>query len=290
MSLLQILSNRPDPSPRRTMMAALASLYTSVKHREMCRIRYCGDQWHHRFADGTLVDRSLQFLSPGHFREKVRATSCREYVPEPGDVVVDVGAGVGKTAFVYSECVGADGEVHAIEAHPDTYECLASMKELNVFEQLVCHHFAVGATPGTVGISDRESWVSNTVFDGTSARRRKEVRRRRLDAFAAEAGIGEIDFLAMNIEGAEDRAIRGMTGILPRIRHLCIACHDFLADRTGNEDFRTKAAVEAFLADRGFRVVDGTDDRNRPWLEDYVYASRPSDSDSPTGGGDDERD
>lgn len=276
MSILQILSKTPDRSPSRRMLAALASLYTSLKHREMCRIRYQSDQWHHRFADGTLVDRSVQFLSPGHFRNKVRATSCREYVPGPGDVVVDVGAGVGKTAFVYSECVGADGEVHAIEAHPDTYECLASMKALNEFDQLTCHHFAVGATPGSVAISDRDSWVSNTVFEQRPSSGHRDVRRRRLDAFAAEYDLGEIDFLKMNIEGAEDRAIRGMTGILPRVRHLCIACHDFLADRTGNEDFRTRAAVTDFLTSHGFRVVEGVGDDERPWLDDYVYASRRS--------------
>ena len=74
----------------------------------------------------------------------------------------------------------------------------------------------------------------------------------------------------MNIEGAERLAIRGLEGIIERTRHVCIGCHDFLADDGGSEQMRTKELVREFLVEHGFRVTT-RDDAADPWTRDYVY-------------------
>jgi hypothetical protein len=75
----------------------------------------------------------------------------------------------------------------------------------------------------------------------------------------------------MNIEGAERQAIQGIGAVLANTQHVCISCHDFLADDGGPEDLRTKAFVRDFLIERGFRVIP-RDDAPDPWTRDYVYA------------------
>jgi hypothetical protein len=75
----------------------------------------------------------------------------------------------------------------------------------------------------------------------------------------------------MNIEGAERQAIQGMGTVLANTRHVCISCHDFLADDGGPEELRTKDFVRDFLVERGFRVIT-RDDAPDPWTRDYVYA------------------
>jgi hypothetical protein len=62
-----------------------------------------------------------------------------------------------------------------------------------------------------------------------------------------------------------------MGTVLAKTQHVCISCHDFLADDGGPEDLRTKAFVRDFLIERGFRVIP-RDDAPDPWTRDYVYA------------------
>jgi hypothetical protein len=75
----------------------------------------------------------------------------------------------------------------------------------------------------------------------------------------------------VNIEGAERLAIHGMAKSIKNTRHAVIACHDFLADREGRSELRTKAEVRAFLVDNDFTVLERPSDR-RPWVVDYLYA------------------
>jgi hypothetical protein len=74
----------------------------------------------------------------------------------------------------------------------------------------------------------------------------------------------------MNIEGAERLAIRGVGALLANTRHVCISCHDFLADDGGSEKLRTKAFVHEFLVEHGFEVST-RDDAPDPWTRDYLY-------------------
>jgi len=49
------------------------------------------------------------------------------FKPKRGDVIVDVGAHVGKYALVAAKMVGRNGKIIAIEAHPEKFLC--SFKE-----------------------------------------------------------------------------------------------------------------------------------------------------------------
>ena len=88
-------------------------------------------------------------------------------------------------------------------------------------------------------------------------------------------GIPSIALLKMNIEGAETAALRGASSTLRRTQHVAIACHDFLADETGDESYRTREDVTALLQDAGFNVSGRLDDA-RPWARDYVFGARPA--------------
>jgi hypothetical protein len=128
---------------------------------------------------------------------------------------------------------------------------------------------AISDADGTMEISDLGSHLHNTILrrDGNGI----EVPARRIDTIAAELGIKRIDLLKMNIEGAERHALQGMGRVLADTRHVCISCHDFLADDGGSEELRTKAFVGDFLLEAGFQMTT-RDDAPEPWTRDYVYA------------------
>jgi hypothetical protein len=69
-----------------------------------------------------------------------------------------------------------------------------------------------------------------------------------LDTFVEDNRIQSIDLLKMNIEGAEELAILGMSKSAHRIKNIAIACHDFRGDLPG-----TKRPVIDFLQRMGSR-------------------------------------
>ena len=67
-------------------------------------------------------------------------------------------------------------------------------------------------------------------------------------------GLSQVDFLKMNIEGAERLALSGLGEMVRKTKNVCIACHDFLANEGGPNEMRTKADVIRFLKQNGFAV------------------------------------
>ena len=92
-----------------------------------------------------------------------------------------------------------------------------------------------------------------------------------LDALLDEHQLDRVDFLKMNIEGAETLALCGAPRMLAVTQHAAIGCHDFLADETGDDSYRTMEDVREILADTGLTVDRRVDDR--PWAAGY-HANR----------------
>jgi hypothetical protein len=64
-----------------------------------------------------------------------------------------------------------------------------------------------------------------------------------------------------------------MREVADRIHNVAIACHDFLADETGNEAMRTKRVVREQLSEYGFAIFERPEEP-RPWLRDFLYGTR----------------
>lgn len=195
------------------------------------------------------------------------------YRPRPGDVVVDVGAGVGWDTLLFSRAVGATGRVLAIEAHPRTFARLFELCRLNRLRQTVCLQRAVIARTETVYIEDQEDHEANRVFSQSHAAATIAVPGTSLDELGREHGLESVDFLKMNIEGAEIEAIAGMGSLIERTRHLAIACHDFRADDGEGEGFRSRESIIDFLRQHDFEILTRDDDF-RPYVRDHVHARR----------------
>jgi len=118
-------------------------------------------------------------------------------------------------------------------------------------------------------ISD-ERGLTNTIV-GDESEAAVAVPARSLDSVAKELGLQEIDLLKMNIEGAERVALLGVQETIRSTRHVCISCHDFMADRGGPEEMRTRTAVIDFLREHGFSIGEQT--RGSDSARSYVYGT-----------------
>jgi FkbM family methyltransferase len=190
------------------------------------------------------------------------------YRPQPGDVVMDAGAGVGEEALTFSRAVGERGRVICIEAHPRTYRCLAKLVQYNRLENVIAIHQAVTETGcGTAIIEDSDAYLANRLNPAKGI----SVPATTIDAIHQQLGLGRVHFLKMNIEGAERFAVRGMSETLKQTEVLCVSCHDFLAAGAGDDALRTKSAVKQFFQQNGLKVAERTDPALPPYVCDQVW-------------------
>jgi FkbM family methyltransferase len=209
--------------------------------------------------------------SPAQYEAYARDVFLQEFTPAASNVVVDVGAGVGWELNLFSGLVGPSGRVYAIEADPDTFRWLVRRAELNGLGNVTPIHAALADEPGEVIISS-EGWdeTHHLVAEGPGHR----VQALRFDDLVDDRGITRVDFLKMNIEGAERSALTGMGRRVDLVRNVAISCHDFLADHGGDDSMRTRAFVRRFLLDHGFEVIERRPDDDREWVRSYLYGRR----------------
>lgn len=279
------LASAVDALGMRRPLAAAASLLVRCTGR--VGQRFSVDQrgnWVNELPDAVFVSPRVYHAAYPAIERWVHDLWLHDYVPKPGDIVFDVGAGIGEDAIIFSRLVGPTGLVIAIEAHPETFACLEQTIARSGTSNVIPVRCAAADHDGTVLISDRADHYTNTIV-GTSVG--CTVPAMRLDAIASKLGIETVDFLKMNIEGGEKLAVRGMEELSARIRHLCISCHDFVANEGGPDDQRTRDEVSAFLLARGFRLSTRPEDP-RSSVRHYVYGRRsPADgrADQPSAAG-----
>lgn len=259
------------------------------KNRDM-EIRYINGLWTRRvgqdfFPDGPRFQ--YEYSDFGSWRNQIRQYESdtreywfRHYHPLEGDIIVDVGAGRGEDTLSFSKAVGPVGRVIAIEAHPLSFAILQSFCRLNHLHNVTALNVALMDQPGMVRMAESATdWQENTVARDSEAGG-MTVPASTLDKICEQAGIQTVDFLKMNIEGAEREAILGMVRTLPNTRHLCIACHDFRADLKHGEKYRTRRFIENRLREVGFTITNPSKDE-RNFVRDHVFGSRLNDGDLP---------
>jgi FkbM family methyltransferase len=193
------------------------------------------------------------------------------YKPNPGDVIVDIGAGRGEDTFAFSRAVGAAGHVWALEPHPVSFAALAKLCAWNRLDNVTPLPYACTAAEGSFNIETLPVWESNYLRSGAGT----EVEGLPLDTLCARYGIGRIDYLKMNIEGAERLALPGAAAALRRARFVTVAAHDFRAARGEGAGFRTLALVRDALRQAGFELVTRDADP-RYYVPYHVHGYRPA--------------
>ncbi len=263
--------HRLDRPGRRALLVVPGSIWVTLRYRGPCLVYWRDGTWIHHYRGARIPHATLGRAAPPHvLTAEARKLFLYEYTPQPGDIVFDIGAGIGAETLLFSRLVGASGRVVSVEAHPRTYARLAQLCGDNRLTNVTPLQVAASDDGGAAAITDRAHHVRNTILVRTPTGSR--CRRGASTRSPHELAISRIDLLKMNIEGAERAAIRGVGSLLASTRNVCISCHDFLADDGGGDELRTKAFVRDFLTDHGFDVTS-RDDAPEPWTRDYVYGS-----------------
>ena len=249
----------------RFILTACAATIATIRVGKLCKVSYEGE-WVQRFPSCTFVEPRLTLYTPNQIERMTSYYFMYQYLPKEGDTIVDVGAGTGWETLFFSRSVGISGRVISIEAHPKVFRCLSKMRAENRLENVTLVQAAVADQEGEVQLSDSPEHEANSIVGLVSG---IPVACTTLDYIFRSLELSRVDFLKMNIEGAERLALSGMGEMLRKTKNVCIACHDFLADDGGPDELRTKADVIAFLKQNGFVV--SLRESEGDFLRNYVY-------------------
>jgi len=135
---------------------------------------------------------------------------------KPGDVAVDVGAHVGFLTAIMANAVGPNGRVYAFEPDPRSFARLAHMAALETGRiearrTAVLDHAAdaIGAVRFYSDPAFPMYSTSRSELAGAHARE-LEVPATSLDAFFRQERVSRVDFVKIDVEGAEGAVIEGM--------------------------------------------------------------------------------
>lgn len=257
----------------RIVDGALGAGYTvlaSVAERRRCRVRKSDGVWLHEWDGGAYLCAS-PVRRPVNEAEHLYPYFLFRYTPKPGDVVVDVGAGVGTEALVFSRLVGPAGRVVSIEAHPPSAALLERTVQHLRLSNVTVIGAAVAAHEGPVTISDGDAAIANRLTDSGIT-----VRGATLPVLLAEVGVTEVDYMKVNIEGAERLLLEGLEGSSLVIREICVSCHDFL----DGDWYQTFESSRAWLTEHGYEVSSHPSVDGAPYSQYYLYGSRQASADS----------
>lgn len=249
----------------------VASAAASVLSRSLVVIRRIDVGWLHHYS-GTFVVLGEWSTKPQKDVELNFSIYFSEYIPKIGDTCVDVGAGSGTEVIELCRRVGPTGMVVAVEANPDVYERLLATIRLNKFTNCLALNVALAGVQGRVFMS-LDSLTGTEMLGGSTTSDASKgavpVAALTLEQLFQVAGCSRVDYLKMNIEGAEGEVISTSSRVFSSVKNWCISCHDFLP----GHGTKTYDLVVKSMTETGLRPYSKPHTPGRPAVQYHVYVS-----------------
>ena len=179
-------------------------------------------------SDFTEIEGNKMILSP-FFRDlsihgvwEPLETELVKKLVKKGDIVLDIGANLGYYTLLLAKIVGKDGKVFAFEPDPKNFDLLKKNVELNDYENVELIQKAVSNENGKAGLFlSEKNPGDHRIYDSGDNRKFIQIETIRLDDFFKDFR-SKVDFIKMDIQGAEAKAIEGMPELLEGNKNLKI--------------------------------------------------------------------
>lgn len=142
---------------------------------------------------------------------------------KPGMTVLEIGANVGFYTLLFSGLAGEKGRVLAFEPDPENFRLLSKSAAGSATANITCRQAAVADKGGALKLFlSEENRGDHRVYDSGEGRGCVEVQ-----AVSVDEALGRgarADFIKMDIQGAEYRALLGMESTVKNSPGLCMLC------------------------------------------------------------------
>jgi FkbM family methyltransferase len=145
----------------------------------------------------------------------------------PGDVFVDVGANSGYFTLLADASVGPGGRVCAFEPNEPLCAMIGRSLARNALaDRVTVENMAltradgqtlrlyVSRDPGNLGISSLHPWQGHVAAGALASDTYRDVPGGRFDTWRRARGLPRVDWIKIDVEGAEQEVLEGMTETL----------------------------------------------------------------------------
>jgi FkbM family methyltransferase len=146
---------------------------------------------------------------------------------KPGDVVLDFGGHIGLFAVIASQATGPTGKVYSFEPSPSTNQLLQKSVAINNADGIIkTFQKAVGGSVGktTFFVSDGQADNANSLVNYKEDRpfHGIDIEVTTIDAFVKEQQLTKVNFVKIDVEGAEYDALQGGVETFNKFKPTCI--------------------------------------------------------------------
>jgi FkbM family methyltransferase len=194
------------------------------------------------------------------------------YRPKRGDIVIDAGSGAGEHLDYLSYLVGSSGLVIAVEADPELHELSKILVlKLGLDNVKLVNAALFSESDLDIILHKQPDWVESSVNSKFLEKKDSipvNIKTITIDKILKDFNLENIDYIKMNIEGAEADAVLGCKESLSKIKNWCISTHDFA-------EIFTQKEVESFFIKNNLEYLfyPKVDGLYQPWLEGYLYSN-----------------
>jgi FkbM family methyltransferase len=187
----------------------------------------------------------------------------QRFNPQEGDIVIDIGAHLGRYSIIGSKKVKSQGKVISIEANPNVFNLLCDNIKLNELYNVILLNCAAYSQKRKINfyLHDNKNLVNNhygTVIGTIDRFSRKqfskiiEVEAYTLDEIILENSIkqNKVRWIKIDVEGAEFEVLQGAKNLLSESTELSILIeiHNLSKGKNYYEE------INEFLKSYGFRI------------------------------------
>ncbi|WP_282088419.1 FkbM family methyltransferase [Aquimarina algiphila] len=194
-----------------------------------------------------MVKKPYFNFSKDKLYSSIERIACQHYTPKKGDVIIDIGAGIGTETLFFDEKIENIGKIYSIEASKASHQKLEELCQKNGIKTSENLNLAITNSNQKLWIEETNNYQVDFINKESKGIAVDGVT---LDYFIDEKNITNIDFLKVNIEGSELQMIDGMKNAIRITKNVAISCHDFLFD----DDRQIKSKMSEFLKANNFHV------------------------------------
>ncbi len=194
------------------------------------------------------------WLSINGVYEKFETELVKQKIKK-GDIVLDVGANIGYYTLIFAKLVGDTGKVFAFEPDPTNFQILKKNIALNGYKNVELIQKA---------LSDKNQKVTlilnkqNTAGNYLSSKHQTSKNSIQIDAITTDDYFKnfkqKIDFIKIDVEGAETMVLKGMSNSLSNNKNLKLMV-EYNSDAIMNMGLEPKSYLE-LLVKNDFSIFD----------------------------------
>jgi FkbM family methyltransferase len=183
----------------------------------------------------------------------------QKYVKK-GDVVIEAGSNIGSETVILSKLVGETGRVYGFEPNPYTFDRLKINVLINEQTNVYLSDVALGEKNDTIQFNIYPKGFCNpgmsSKYMATNITKKIDVKQQTLDSYATEHSIPKIDFLKMDIQGAEIDLLNGAQKVIAQHKPIIFTEADrFCLDMKQLYEAFTNLGYKVYLIENDHNIL-----------------------------------